>query len=158
MKESSTHKRSLREDRLLEQRRSGKFYGYVQYDFEVPEELKKKFAKLAPILEKTNVGRHDIRILMKVYAEKEGLLGQPRRMLISSYFLENETLITPLILFYLYLGLVCRKTNRLVDYIPVKSFNKFVQSAVNARLEGHGNPNLNEIACYQLLRLSIYGS
>ena len=53
---------------------------------------------------------------MKSYAEQEGLLSQPRRMLISSYPLENGTLITPLLLFYLSLGLVCKKIYRFVQY------------------------------------------
>ena len=62
-------------------------------------------------------------------------------MLISSYFLENVTLITPLLLFYLELGLVCKKIYRFVEYTPVKCFNKLVQSAVDARREGDENPN-----------------
>ena len=45
---------------------------------------------------------------MKNYAENEEFLCQPRKMLISSYFLENGTLITPLLLFNLDLGLVCK--------------------------------------------------
>ena len=62
-------------------------------------------------------------------------------MLISSYFLESGTLITPLLLFYLELGLVCKKIYGVVEYIPVNCFNKFVQFAVNARREGDENPN-----------------
>ena len=69
---------------------------------------------------------------MKDYAEKQGLLCQPLKMLISSYFLENGTLITPLLIFYLELGLVRKKIYRFFEYIPVKCFNNFVQSAVNA--------------------------
>ena len=34
---------------------------------------------------------------MKNYAEEERLLSQPRKMLISSFTLQNGTLITPLI-------------------------------------------------------------
>ena len=34
-----------------------------------------------------------------------------------------------------------QKNHRFVEYIPVKCFNKFVQSAVNARREGDENPN-----------------
>ena len=120
LRESFPYKRPLREETLLEQIRSGKLFGYVQCDIEVPEELKEKFANFPPIFKNTNVGRHDIGLLMKDYAEKEGLLCQPRKMLISSYFLENGTLITPLLLFYLDLGLVCKKTYRFVEYIPVK--------------------------------------
>ena len=133
LRESSPYKRPLREGRLLEQSKSGKLFGYVQCDIEVPEELKKHFDNFPPIFKSTNVGRHDIGLPMKDYAEKEGLLCQPRKTLISSSFLENGTLNTPLHLFYLDLGLVCKKLYCFVDYIPVKCFKKFVQTAVNAR-------------------------
>ena len=146
LRESFPYKRLLREETLLEQMRSGKLFGYVQCDIEVPEELKKKFANSLPIFEKTNVGRHDIGLLMLDYGEKEGLLCQPRKLLISSYLLENGTLITPLLLFYLELGLVCKKIYRFVEYIPVKCFNNFVQSAVNARREGDENPDSSVVA------------
>ena len=99
LRESFPYRRPLREEKLLEQIRNGKLFGYVQFDIQMTEELKKKFAKFPPIFKNTTVGRHDIGLLMKDYAEKEGLLCQPRKMLISSYFLENATLITPLLLF-----------------------------------------------------------
>ena len=89
---------------------------------------------------------------------RQALLWQPRKMLISSYFLENGTLITPLLLFYLDLGLVCKKNYRVVDYIPVKCFNKFVQFAVNARREGDENSNSCVVAeTMKLLANSSYG-
>ena len=109
LRESFPYKRPLREESLLEQIRSGILFGYVQCGIEVPEELKKKFANFPPIFKNTNVGRHDIGSLMKDYTEKKGLLCQPRKMLISSCFLENGTLITPLLPFYLDLGLQCKK-------------------------------------------------
>ena len=146
MRESFPYKRPLREESLLEQIRSGKLFGYVQCDIEVPEELKTNFANFPPIFKNTNVGRHDIGLVMKDYAEKEGLLCQPRKMLISSYFLENGTLNTPLLLFYLELALVCKKIYCFVEYIPVKCFNNFVQSAVNARRERDENPNSSVVA------------
>ena len=157
LRESFPYKRPLREESLLEQIRSGNLFGYVQCDLEVPEELKKKFANFPPILKNTNLGRHDIGSLMQNYAEKEGLLSQPRKKLISSYLLENGTLITPLLLFYLDLGLVCKKIYRFVEYTPVKCFNKFVQSAVDARREGDENPNSSVVAeTMKLLANSSY--
>ena len=79
-------------------------------------------------------------------------------MLISSYFLENGTLITPLLLFDLELGLVWTKIYGFVEYIPVKCFNNFVQSAVNARREGDENPNSSVVAeTMKLLANSSYG-
>ena len=158
LRESFPYKRPLREESLLEQIRSDKLFGYVQCDIEVPEELKWKFANFPPIFKNTNVGRHDIGSLMHDYAEREGLLSQPRKMLISSFFLENGTLITPLLLFCLDLGLVCKKVYRFVEYTPVKCFNKFVQSAVDARREGDENPNSSVVAeTMKLLANSSYG-
>ena len=158
MRESFPYERPLKEETLLEQIRSGKLFAYVQYDFEVPEELMKKFAKFPPIFKNTNVGRHDIGLLMKDYAEKERLLCQLRKMLISSFFLENGTLITPLLLLCLELGLVCKKIYRFVEYIPVKFFNNFVQSAVTARREGDENPNSSVVTeTMKVLANSSYG-
>ena len=146
LRESFPYKQPLREENLLEQIRSGKLFGFVQCDIEVPEELNKKFASFPPILKNKIVGRHDIGSLMQDYAEKKGLLCQPRKMLISSLFLENGTLIIPLLLFHLELGLVCKKIYRFVEYTPVKCFNKFVQSPVDARREADENPNSSVVA------------
>ena len=89
LRESFSYKRPQREERLLEQIRSGKLFGYVQCDIEVPEELRKNFANFPSGFKNTNVGRHDIGLLIKDYAEKEEVLCQPRKKLISSYFFEN---------------------------------------------------------------------
>ena len=79
-------------------------------------------------------------------------------MLISSFTLKNGTLITPLQLFYLQLGLVCTKVHRFVEYTPKKCFNSFVQSAVDARRQGDENPNSSVVAeTMKLLANSSYG-
>ena len=52
LRESFPYKRALREKRLLEQIRSGKLFGYVQSDIEVPEELKRNFVNFPPIFKK----------------------------------------------------------------------------------------------------------
>ena len=67
-------------------------------------------------------------------------------MLISSFTLQNGTLIPPQLHFYLQLGLVCTKIHRFVEYTPKKSFNSFVQSAVDARMQGDENPNPSVVA------------
>ena len=60
-------------------KKSGNIFGFVQCDIEVHEEFKKKFAIFPPILKNTQVGRQDFGLLTKYYAEKEGLLCQPRK-------------------------------------------------------------------------------
>ena len=77
---------------------------------------------------------------MLTYAEENDLLKQRQRMLISSFMLTNGTLITPLFIFYLDLGLQCTKIHRFVQYTPRKVFNGFAQSVVDARRAGDENP------------------
>ena len=95
---------------------------------------------------------------MEEYAEKEGIMSQPRRMLISSFHLKNGTIITPLLLYYLHLGLECTKIHRFVQYTPKKCFSSFVQSAVNARRQGDENSNSSVVAeTRKFLANSSYG-
>ena len=57
-------------------------------------------------IQNTLVDLKDIDMLMKQYEEEKGLMSQPQKMSISSFKLQNETLNTPLLLFYLELGLI----------------------------------------------------
>ena len=101
IRESFFYKRSLTEHQLLEGIKKGNLFGYVQCDIEVPENLKANIANFPPIFKNTVVSKNDIGDLMKTYAEEEGILSQPRKMLISSFTLQNGTLIIPLLLFCL---------------------------------------------------------
>ena len=84
--------------------------------------------------------------MMKTYAEEGGLLSQPRKMLMSSFTLQNGTLNIPLCLFCLQLGLVVTKIHRVVEYTPMKCFNRFVQSAMDARRKSSENPISSVVA------------
>ena len=106
IREHFPYRRSLAAEQLLEEIKKGKLFGYVQCDFEVPENLRSNFNNFPPIFKNTLVSKSDIGDLMKSYAEDERLLSQSRKMLISSFTLQNGTLFTPLLLFYLQLGLV----------------------------------------------------
>ena len=79
-------------------------------------------------------------------------------MLITSFILTNGTVITPLLLFYLKLGLVCKKIHRFVQYTPRKCFNNFIQSAVDARSQRDENANSSVFAeTMKLLANTTYG-
>ena len=152
------YKRVLSEEQLLQRIIDGRLFGYVQCDTELPENLHDYFCNFPPIFKKPVMSRDDIGNLMKEYAEKEGIMPQPRRMLISSFILTNGAIITPLLLFYLKLGLVCRKIHRFVQNTRRKYFNNFVQSAVDARRQRDKNPNSTVVAeTMKLLANSSYG-
>ena len=83
---------------------------------------------------------------MEEYAEKERIMSQPKRMLISIFHLRNGTISTPLILYYLQLGLEGTKVLQFNQYTPEKCFNSFVQSAFDARRQGDEIPNSSVVA------------
>ena len=138
--------------------RDGSLYGYIQCDLVVPDELKAKFSNFPPIFKNTEVGRNDIGEYMHNYAIENDLLKHPQRLLISSFKLKNGSIITPLFIFCLELGLQCTKVYRFVQYLSRKCFNKFVQSVVDARREGDENPLSGVVAeTMKLLGNSSYG-
>ena len=95
---------------------------------------------------------------MKNYAEDGNLLYQPRKMMISRFTIQNGTLITPLLLIYLQLGLVVTKTHHFIEYTPEKCFDSFVQAAVDARWKGEQNPISSVVAeTMKLLANSSHG-
>ena len=130
----------------------------MQCEIEVPENMRTNFANFPPIFKNTLVSKFNFADLMKNYAEEGRLLSQLPKMLISSFILQNGTLITPLLFFYLQLGLVCTKTHRFVKYTPKKCFKSFVQSAVHATRQGDENPYSSVVAkTMKLLADSSYG-
>ena len=101
---------------LLEEIKGGKLFGYVQCEFEGPEFLKSEYANLHDIFKKIFVRKKKIADRMKNYAKEENLLSKPQKRLLSSFTLQNGTLVTHLLLIYLHLHFVCTKIHRfLVD-------------------------------------------
>ena len=83
---------------------------------------------------------------MKNHAQEERLLSRPRKMLITSFTLQNGTLNFPLLLLYLQMGLFSTKLHHFVEYTPRKCFNSFVQSVLDARRQSDKNPNSGVVA------------
>ena len=54
-------------------------------------------------------------------------------------------MITPILNFYVCLGLQCTKTYRFAEYTPSNCFNNFIQAVVDARREGDDNPHESEL-------------
>ena len=158
IREHFPYRRSMAAEQLLEKIKKGKLFGYMQCDIEKPEILRSKFDTFPPIFNNNLVSKSVIGDLMKNYAEDERFLSQPQKMFIYSLTLQKGTLITPRLLFYLQLGLVCTKIHRFVEYTPTKCFNSFGQSAVDARRQVDENPNSSVVAeTMKLLANSSYG-
>ena len=71
LRASFRNKMPLKEERLLENIKSGSIFDYVQCDTEVLENLGEPFAKFPLISKNINVDRDDFGPFMKEYAEEE---------------------------------------------------------------------------------------
>ena len=60
-----SYQRPLSEERLMQETRSGKLFGYDQCDLKLPEHLKAYFANFPPVFRNTVVSRNDIGDLME---------------------------------------------------------------------------------------------
>ena len=108
-------KRALTVQKLLSNIRSGKMFGCVQSDIPVPDILKQKVEAFPPNFENTLVSRSDFGECITKYAEENKLLTQPLRMLITSFQLINGSIVTPLVNFYLHIGLKSTQIDRFVE-------------------------------------------
>ena len=152
------YRHQMSEKTLLSKILGGELFGYARLDIAIPENKRHEFANFPPIFKNAFVGRDDIGDYMKDYAEKHGHLKKPRKMLISSTFLEKGLMITPYIKFLVGKGAVVSKIYQFVEYTPQKCFDSFVQNIVEARREGDLNPQSSVKAETQkLIGNSSYG-
>lgn len=139
-------KRELTVREMTKKVTNGSLFGFVECDISVPEELREKFKDFPPIFKNIEVSKEDIGEYMCKYAEDNGYMKRPRKMLISSYKLNNGILITPLLQFYLKLGLKLTRIGQVVEYEGGYAFKDFVNSVVEARREGDKNPSSSVVA------------
>ena len=157
IREHFPYRRSLTEHQLLERIKKGNIFGYVQCDIEVPKKLRANFANFSPLFKNTFSWQEWYWWLDENVCRRRRNDVSTSEMSISSFTLQNGTLIT-LLLFYLQLGLVVTKIQRFVEYISKKCFNSIVQSAVDARRQGDENANSTVVAeTMKLIANSSYG-
>ena len=73
-----------------------KLFDFVQCYAKVPENFRANFVS---VFENTFFSKNVVGNVMKMFAREERIMSQPRKMLISSFTLQNRTPITPLLLF-----------------------------------------------------------
>ena len=150
---------SPNEKDILDSIKKGELFGFVECDIRTPEHLKKQFAQLPPIFKNTEVSRDDIGNFMRDYCEKFNVLKHPSKLLISSYFAEKIVLITPLLKYYLELGLEVTHIHLVVEYeSPESCFSEFATKVSDARRLGDQSEDNDIVAqCFKLVGNSAYG-
>ena len=121
---------------IIEAVKNEKLFGLVQCDVEVPEGLREHFSEMQPIFKNADISKNDIGDFMKEYAEEHGLLSQPRRSLIGSFFAKQRLFTTPLLKWYLEHGIEVSNVTTVLEYEPSACFKKFGESVSEARRAG----------------------
>ena len=96
--------------------KTGELFGILCVDFETPEHLKEMFSEMCPIFQNVDIRLDDAGPYMKQYGEEHGFMKQTQRSLISSYFGRALLLITPLLQYYLRLGLKVTRIYKVVQF------------------------------------------
>ena len=91
---------------------------------------------MTPIFKNVDVCLDDVGEVMQNYAKEHSMKDVPRRLLIGSYFGKKIGLSTPLLKWYLELGLVITNIYTVIEYIPNAAFNSFMKQVAQARLDG----------------------
>ena len=118
-----------------------KFFGFVECDIEVPQNLRSKFNEMPPIFKNVDISRDDLSGHMQEFARENGILNTPQRSLIGSMFGNKILLLTTLLQWYLKHGLRVSKIYQIVQFKRSKCFSKFGDEVCNSRREGDKDPS-----------------
>ena len=141
------------EEEFLEAIENGRFYGLVKCDVFTPPEVIEKFASLnfPFIYRKVKVEEEMLAPKMKQMA-LEGGRSFPYETNTLTWSGEDLLLITPLIQFYISLGMKIRNIRWCVKYHKDQPFENFVNSLVDLRIQAvrECNPQLSNRAKFTM--------
>lgn len=150
--------KTMNENQILDFIENNSLFGMIRCDISTPDHLKSKYSEFPPIFINEYISRDMIGPTMLEIVKKVGYLKSPKRMLISSFHCEQKLFITPLIKFYLEIGLKIRNITLVIQYTPKKCFEAFANDVCKTRREADKNPNLAIRATQKkLLGNSVYG-
>ena len=156
-----TGRQIMSEGELLALVKTGKFFGAVEVDIEVPDSLKEKFSEFAPLfvtceipMTKEVIGEH-----MYKYVEEQHLSLKPRKQLVAGLKARQILLATPLLQWYLSKGLKVTRVYQAIEWNSQPCLQKFFESVAQDRRQASGDPTKEAHAAKQKLTAnSAYGA
>ena len=145
-------KSKISEKDILENVESGEFFGLVKVDIYSPEDVIKKYEHLnfPFIFNKISVSE-DMLCDKVLELSKAAKRTFPQEALTLTYNAKNIILATPLLKFYLSLGMKVSNLDWAMQYIPTKPFQPFVKEMVDVRIRSFGtNAPLGDRAKFTL--------
>ena len=144
---------------LLEAVRTGDFFGALQVDIRVPDELKKKFEVFSPLFATIDIPFESVGDVMQRHIIDHGLHRNPRKLLVGGMSGEKLLLASPLLAWYLREGLVVDRVHQGIEYRGEECFRPFIDQCTESRREGDKNPAMAIVGqTAKILANSSYGS
>ena len=136
----------MSEQEILGHIREGSIFGAAEVDVRVPEHLKEYFHELPPVFKNVTVRYADIGEYMQNYIKESGQTFKERRYTIGSMFAEKQLFITPLLQWYIKMGLEITKIHQVIEFSPRKCFKNFMNQVSDDRRNGDRDPALKAVA------------
>jgi G:T-mismatch repair DNA endonuclease (very short patch repair protein) len=141
--------------------KQGAFFGLVECDVEVPwwdQGLIDYFEEFPPICKNVSIGIDDVGNHMREYAELNGMLKQPRRNLINSFWARKMLITTPLLKWYMENGLVVPRVYQAIEMKPKRCFASIRDEIADHRRRADGDPAYKPTGeSWKTLGNSLYG-
>ena len=138
-------------------------FGFLEVDIIIPDELVDFFSEMPPLFCNTNVSFEDIGQTMQTFIEENNLSKKSRRLLVGGLRAEKTLLSSPYLKWLMDHGLTVTKLYQVVEFTPVKCFQKFMTQISGARCMGDqakktSNSSQSIIAdTWKLIGNSAYG-
>ena len=120
--------------------KNNKLFGAVECDLTVPESWSRNgispyeyFSEFCPLFRTCNVSMNDIGDHMQCFMKDNNMSARTRKTLVAGMRAEKILLATPLLKFYLDLGLVVSDVYTVIEFDPRKCFEKFVNGIADDR-------------------------
>ena len=163
-----SHPGSVKPEAILDAVKSGKFFGLVEVDIEVPEtwpdhfqreiDPRSYYSEMCPLFCTVNVKIEDIGEHMQHHVALHGLSTKPRKLLVSGLKAKKILLLSSLQQWYLQHGLMVTWVYQAVEFVPKACFVSFTEAVTKARREGDNDSQQTVLAdTMKLIGNSAYG-
>lgn len=146
------------EQQLLSLIQSDQIFGFCVCDVTTPAEIYNKIAwiNFPPIIKRADIEESHLSNYMKERVKQENV-KLPRTTVVQTYNGTQMLLFTPLIAFYMRLGLKISNVTKFIQYRPSRVLTDFVKSITDGRIEAILNQNQILALAFKIIGNAAYG-
>jgi len=143
----------IKQEQILEAVKDNSFFGILKIDIKSPPEVIEKYKRLNFPFIFRNLEVFESMLsenILKLAKENKRTFPQP--CITLTYNANDFIVSTPLLQFYMQLGMVVTEVYWAIQYVPTKPFEKFVKELVEVRIRSvtTDNPSLGDRAKFTL--------